>query len=219
MLSFQAGALWENQQILCNELHYTYCIGMDEVGRGALAGPVLAAAVCFDPRTSPFSLDDSKKLSPKKREEIYHTITMQKVYIGLGCCSNTIIDQKNILQATKIAMLEAYKQCLNKITQELSQPRFLVAIDGNMTLALGPEAMPITIVKGDATLASIAAASIIAKVTRDRMMTDLHKDFPNYGFAQHKGYGTNQHFQAIRQIGPSCHHRSSFLTRSIHEHH
>jgi ribonuclease HII len=219
MLSFQDGALWENQQNLCHELHYSYCIGIDEVGRGALAGPVLAAAVCFDPQTSPFSLDDSKKLSPKKREEIYHTIHKQKVYIGLGCCSNAIIDQKNILQATKIAMVEAYEQCLIQITKDLSQPHLLVAIDGNMTLSLGAEAMPLTIIKGDATLASIAAASIIAKVSRDRMMTELHKEYPRYGFAQHKGYGTSQHFQAIQQMGPSCHHRTSFLTWSLYEHH
>lgn len=219
MINFQVGALWENQQNLCQDLQYTYCVGIDEAGRGALAGPVMAAAVCFDPFTQPFFLDDSKKLSPKKREEIYHHINKQKVYLGLGISSNTLIDQKNILQATMIAMLEAYQKCLTQILIDIPNPRLLVAIDGKVNLSLGPEALPLTIIKGDATLASIAAASIIAKVSRDQRMTELHHDFPDYGFAQHKGYGTIQHFQAIRQMGISCHHRTSFLTRSLNDHH
>jgi ribonuclease HII len=219
MINFQVGALWENQHNLCKDLQYTHCIGIDEAGRGALAGPVMAAAVCFDPDTQAFFLDDSKKLSPKKREEIFHLINRQKVYLGLGISSNALIDQKNILQATKLAMIEAYKNCLSQILKDIPNPRLLVMIDGNINLRLGPEALSLTIVKGDATLASIAAASIIAKVSRDHRMTQLHHDFPNYGFAQHKGYGTSQHFQAIHQLGISCHHRTSFLTRSLNDHH
>lgn len=218
MINYQTVTLWENQQQLCHDLRYTYCIGIDEAGRGALAGPVMAAAVCFQPQTQAFFVDDSKKLRPKKREEIFHQIHQQKAYIGLGISSNTLIDQKNILQATKIAMLEAYQNCLTQLMLDVPHPKLLVLIDGNVNLPLGPEAQSLTIVKGDALMASIAAASIVAKVSRDHWMTELHHELPDYGFNQHKGYGTSQHFQAIHQLGISCHHRTSFITRSLYDH-
>ncbi len=219
MINFLKGALWENQYNLCQELQYTHCIGIDEAGRGALAGPVMAAAVCFRPQTQTFFVDDSKKLSPKKREEVFHQIHQEKAYVGLGTSSNALIDEKNILQATKIAMLEAYQKCLSQLMLDIPQPKLLVLIDGNVKLPLGSETHSLTIVKGDALMASIAAASIVAKVSRDRRMTELHYEFPDYGFAQHKGYGTNQHFQAIHQLGISCHHRITFISRSLYEHH
>jgi len=174
--------------------------GVDEAGRGPLAGPVVAAAVMFDKDIHLYGIDDSKKLNAKKRGELYEVILEKASCFGVGVVSHLIVDERNILQATFKAMHEAIKQLRPKPQQLL--------IDGNRFLGVG---IPFqTIVDGDAKCFSIAAASIIAKVTRDRLMLDYDKQFPDYGFAQHKGYGTKQHIEAIRKYGLCEIHRKSF---------
>ena len=177
-----------------------YVAGVDEAGRGPLAGPVVAAAVMFPPGTWIEGVDDSKKISSKRREEMFEIICQQALGVGTGIISHTIIDQVNILQATVQAMTVA--------VSKLSPPPQHLLIDGR---AFGPTSIPATpIIDGDAKCFSIAAASIIAKVTRDRLMCEWDKQFPQYGFARHKGYGTKEHFQAIRKFGPCEIHRRSF---------
>jgi ribonuclease HII len=174
--------------------------GVDEAGRGPLAGPVVAAAVIFDKDVRLDGIDDSKKLNAKKRDELFEMIEENASSIGVGIISNVIVDEVNILQATFRAMHEAIKQLKPKPQQLL--------VDGNRFLGNG---IPFqTIVDGDAKCFSIAAASIIAKVTRDRLMFEFDEQFPEYGFAQHKGYGTKQHIAAIRKYGLSEIHRKSF---------
>ncbi len=181
--------------------------GIDEVGRGPLAGPVVACAVMISAELfkdlSVFKdINDSKKLSVKRRDKWYKILTKcDQIKWGIGIISEKIIDKINILEATKLAMLEAIK----KLGQN---PDFLL-IDGNFTLDisdLNQKAIP----QGDTKSISIAAASIIAKVTRDRMMLKFHEDFPEYGFDKHKGYGTTFHCQAIKKFGPCSIHRRSF---------
>lgn len=177
-----------------------YVAGIDEAGRGPLAGPVVAAAVMFAPGTWIEGVDDSKKIPSKQREEMFEIICQQALSIGTGIVSHTIIDQVNILQATLQAMAEAVSR-LTPLPQHL-------LVDGR---AYGPTSIPATpIIDGDARCFSIAAASIIAKVTRDKLMLEWDKHFPQYGFAKHKGYGTKEHFDAIRRFGPCEIHRRSF---------
>lgn len=179
--------------------------GIDEVGRGPLAGPVVASAVIIskelfkDP--SKFKgINDSKKLSVKSREKWYDfLVKCEKIKWGIGIISEKIIDKINILEATKLAMMEALKKM---------KPDFLL-IDGNFMLEisdLNQKAIP----RGDAKAISIAAASIIAKVTRDRMMRVFHEDYPQYGFDKHKGYGTQLHCEMIKKFGSCAIHRRSF---------
>lgn len=180
--------------------------GVDEAGRGPLAGPVVAAAVVFPPGTELEGLNDSKKFSPKKRESLFETI--QKLAdFGIGIISERVIDQVNIYQATRLAMKEAIER--------LPKPPDHLLIDGNMTLdlPLSQEA----IVQGDAKVASIAAASILAKVTRDRLMLEYHTQYPLYGFDRHKGYPSAKHIEAIHQYGLSPIHRRSFRVRPLEE--
>lgn len=182
--------------------------GIDEVGKGPLAGPVVACAVIIDKNFIMESADifekirDSKKLSPKQREKWHKILTEnEKIRYGIGLISEKLIDRINILKATKLAMLEAVRKM--KIL-----PDFIL-IDGNFTLEqldLNQKAVP----KGDAKIISIAAASIIAKVTRDRLMIAYHKKYPNYSFDRHKGYGTKLHFEALKKHGPCPIHRRSF---------
>ena len=161
--------------------------GVDEAGRGPLAGPVCAAAVILPPGLEIPGLNDSKKLTDKKRRELY----------------DIMIDEINILQATFLAMERAM--------QKLSPQPELALIDGNRTKDFG---LPVrTIVKGDSLSASIAAASILAKVTRDRLMEEYDAQYPQYGFAVHKGYGTKRHYEALREFGPSPIHRKTFLKK------
>jgi ribonuclease HII len=176
--------------------------GVDEAGRGSLAGPVVAAAVIFHPGASIPDVDDSKKLSPARREMLFPLI-FQKADVGIGVVHSEAIDEINILQATLLAMRQA-------LDQLYTQPEH-VLVDGNTRV---PTDLPqTTIVKGDSLSASIAAASIVAKVTRDRMMVDYERTFPGYGFARHKGYGTLIHREAIRRLGSSAIHRKSFKVR------
>ncbi len=173
--------------------------GIDEAGRGPWAGPVVAAAVILDPDDLPEGLNDSKKLIPARRAEL-HDIILAKAEVGIGIVDVAVIDRDNILQATYAAMIQA-------VTALASAPLFAL-VDGNRAPKL---ACPVeTVIEGDGKCLSIAAASIIAKVTRDRMMVDLDQQYPGYGFAKHKGYGTAEHQEALARLGPTTHHRRSF---------
>lgn len=177
--------------------------GVDEAGRGPLAGPVVAAAVIFAPEHFIEGVNDSKVLLPEEREELYKTIVREALSFGVGIVDHRVIDSINILQATYRAMHEAIIQ--------LSITPSILFVDGNRFLDKG---IPFkTIIDGDALSFSIAAASIIAKVTRDRLMVEYDKEFPEYGFAQHKGYATLQHREAIKQFGLCEIHRRSFTVK------
>lgn len=173
--------------------------GIDEAGRGPWAGPVVAAAVILDPDRIPSGIDDSKVLQEDDREALYARLTATAC-IGIGIADVARIDRDNILKATLWAMGEALQQL---------QPRPLLAlVDGNHAPRLACATR--TIVKGDAKCLSIAAASIVAKVTRDRLMVSLAREFPGYGFERHKGYGTPEHRAALGKLGVTPHHRRSF---------
>ena len=185
---------------------YNVIAGVDEAGRGPLAGPVVAAAVVFQPEVLNFKLKekgirDSKTLSGKKREELYEFIIQKAQLWGVGIVSEKVIDEINILRASLMAMEKAVKNLKNS-------PDFLL-IDGCHTLDNYP-ASQIAAPKGDRDIISISAASIVAKVTRDRIMLDFHQKFPRYGFDRHKGYGTRFHLEKIREYGPCEIHRRSF---------
>lgn len=184
--------------------HQAIC-GIDEVGRGPFAGPVVAGAVIL-PKDHPILyLNDSKKLSEKKREELYEVILKEAVATGIGMASPARIDEINILQATYEAMREA----VSKLTV---RPQILL----NDAVTIPQMYIPqVPIIKGDAKSISIAAASIIAKVTRDRLMREYDKVMPEYGFASHKGYGAASHIEAIRKYGPSPIHRATFIRNFI----
>jgi ribonuclease HII len=180
---------------------YQRICGIDEAGRGPLAGPVVAAAVILDPEKEILYLNDSKQLSEKKREVLYDEIMEKAACVSVGMAGWERIDEINILQAD----FEAMREALQKMPM---QPDLLL----NDAVTIPDVSIrQIPIVHGDALSASIAAASIIAKVTRDRIMADYDKRYPEYGFASHKGYGTKAHIQALQQYGPSPIHRKSFL--------
>lgn len=177
--------------------------GVDEAGRGPLAGPVCAAAVILPPNLEIPGLNDSKKLTDKRRRELFPIIKEQALTYGIGFASHEEIDQINILQATYLAMERAIAQ--------LSIKPELALIDGNRAKDFG---IPVqTVVKGDSLSASIAAASILAKVSRDDLMTQAAQDYPQYQFDIHKGYGTKAHYQALTEYGPSPIHRMTFLKK------
>lgn len=185
-----------------NELYKTgikYIAGVDEVGRGPLVGPVVCAAVILPPEYINEEINDSKKLSEKKREMLYDVIFDNALAIGIGISSEKVIDKINILEATKKAMLEAIDNL--KIKPEH------ILIDAVKLDTLIPST---SIIKGDAKSQSIAAASIIAKVTRDRMMILLDKEYPMYDFKHNKGYGTKKHIEAIYKYGVLDSHRKTF---------
>lgn len=175
--------------------------GVDEVGRGCLAGPVVAAAVILAPDTRMPGLNDSKKLTPAVRASLLDVITTEALGVGVGQCSPGEIDELNILWASMEAMRRA--------VLDLALEPDLLLIDGNRTIPDAPWPQE-TLVKGDARSLSIAAASVVAKVTRDRLMVRLHNEFPAYGWDGHKGYPTAEHYTALRTHGPSPHHRRSF---------
>lgn len=178
--------------------------GVDEAGRGPLVGSVVAGAVVLDPNQPILGLKDSKKLSPAKREYLYAEIMQKAKAWGIGQASSIEIDELNILQATMVAMRRAVEDLANRLGEWPSK----ALIDGNRCPQL-----PITseaIIQGDAKEPAISAASIIAKVTRDQQMQDLHLRHPQYGFNQHMGYPTEVHIQALRQHGPCLEHRRSF---------
>ena len=172
---------------------------MDEVGRGPLAGSVVTACVAIPEEPVLLWIDDSKKLSESRREKVYEEIMKHALYIGLGEIGPEEIDRINILQATKQAMRAAAAKV----------PADCFLIDAVANLGLNVKEIPI--IKGDATSYSIAAASIIAKVTRDREMTEADKLWPEYGFARNKGYGTKEHIEALKKYGPCPIHRRSFI--------
>lgn len=177
--------------------------GVDEAGRGPLAGPVCAAAVILPSHIQIPGLNDSKKLTDKKRRELYPVIMEKAVAYGIGFASHEEIDTINILQATYLAMERA-------IAQLTVKPE-LALIDGNRAKDFG---LPVqTVIKGDSLSASIAAASILAKVTRDDLMLDAAAEYPQYAFDVHKGYGTKAHYEALTAYGPSPIHRMSFLKK------
>ena len=174
--------------------------GVDEAGRGPLAGPVFAAAVILDDLLPIQGLADSKKLTPKKREHLYEIIKAQALCFCVATASVEEIDQLNILQATLLAMQRAVKGLRLKPSK--------VLVDGNRLPVLDIRAE--AIVKGDSTVPSISAASILAKVERDRWCVEVDAQFPNYGFLTHKGYGTQMHLRALQEPGPCVLHRRSF---------
>ena len=179
--------------------------GLDEVGRGPLAGPVCAAAVILPPNSEWEGLNDSKKLSAKKRDLLFEQIKSGAIAYAVGLIEPEKIDEVNILNASFLAMKQAMEQ--------LSVTPDHLLIDGNQCRFL-PE--PYTcIVKGDSKVASIAAASIIAKVTRDRLMDEYDAIYPQYGFKKHKGYPTKEHIEAVRTYGPCPIHRRSFLKKIL----
>ena len=198
----EAPDLWLYEHEAAREGFACVC-GVDEAGRGPLAGPVCAAAVILPPDAVIDGLNDSKKLTDKKRRALYDVITGQAVSYGIAFADEREIDEINILQATFLAMRRAFEQ--------LSVQPDVALIDGNR--APGLSCCERTIVHGDALSASIAAASILAKVTRDRLMEDYDAQYPQYGFAVHKGYGTQRHYAALREFGACPIHRQTFLRK------
>lgn len=194
MWQIEDGLYGQGVQVIC---------GVDEAGRGPLAGPVCAAAVILPPHLEIPGLDDSKKLTDRRRRELLPIIQQQAIAYGIGLASHEEIDEINILQATYLAMERALAQ-LNV------QPDH-VLIDGNRAKDFG---LPVTtVVKGDSLSANIAAASILAKVTRDELMENMAVEYPQYQFEIHKGYGTKAHYAALTEYGPSPIHRMTFLKK------
>ena len=196
--------LWELENAVHGEGYGVVC-GVDEAGRGPLAGPVCAAAVILPRGLVIAGLNDSKKLTEKRRESLYGEITSSAEAYGIAFASVEEIEELNILGATYLAM--------NRAIAALGRDIDLALIDGNRNS--GIEYPSRAVVKGDSLCASIATASVLAKVTRDRYMTELDERYPGYGFAKHKGYGTKAHYAAIRELGASPVHRPSFL-RKMH---
>lgn len=195
-------SLWDIEDANREEGYAVIC-GVDEAGRGPLAGPVCAAAVILPEHLCIPGLDDSKKLSDKRRRELFPIIQQEAIAYGTGYASEKEIDEINILQATFLAMKRALAQLQIKPD--------LALIDGNRTTDFGVPAK--AVVHGDARSASIAAASILAKVSRDNVMLELAKNYPGYGFEIHKGYGTKQHYAALSELGACEIHRMTFLRK------
>ena len=194
--------MWEIEDSYL-EKGLTCICGVDEAGRGPLAGPVCAAAVILPSHVDIPGLNDSKKLSDKKRRELFPVILEKAVAYGIALVDHSEIDEINILQATYAAMRRAIEQ--------LSVKPELALVDGNRATDFG---VPVeTVVKGDSRSASIAAASILAKVTRDDLMLEMAQTYPEYGFEIHKGYGTKAHYEALAQHGPCPIHRMTFLKK------
>ena len=192
---------WYAYQREAERQGFSAVCGIDEAGRGPLAGPVYAAAVILPHGCMISGLDDSKKLSEKKREELFDVIIESALGYGISWATEQEIDQVNILQATFLAMRRA--------VEAMSAPADYALVDGN---CMPPLPVPgETVVKGDGRSLCIAAASVLAKVSRDRVMREMDKKYPEYGFAQHKGYGTKAHYAAIREYGVLPVHRRSFL--------
>lgn len=187
----------------CMEEGFQVICGVDEAGRGPLAGPVCAAAVILPPHLELPGLNDSKKLTDKRRRELFPLIKERAIAYGIAFATHLEIDEINILQATYLAMERALAQ--------LNVKPDIALIDGNRAKDFG---LPVkTVVHGDSLSASIAAASILAKVTRDDLMLQMAEDYPQYGFEVHKGYGTKAHYEALRTYGESPIHRKSFLKK------
>ncbi|MBR5497569.1 MAG: ribonuclease HII [Clostridia bacterium] len=191
-----------------NQYHaegYNVICGVDEAGRGPLAGPVYAAAVILPDGLEELGINDSKKMSEKKREQLFDIVTENAIAYGVGFATEKEIDEINILNATYLAMRRA--------VEAMGVKPDMVFVDGNRKPSTGYE--EITIVKGDAKSISIAAASILAKVSRDRYMRELAEKYPEYEFERHKGYGTKLHYEKIEQYGILPDHRRSFLKKIL----
>lgn len=186
---------------------YGIVCGIDEVGRGPLAGPVVAGAVILPRDCQILYLNDSKKLTERRRELLYDEIMEKAVSVGIGVVSQQRIDEINILQAT----YEAMRQAVGKLTVSPD-----VLLNDAVTIP-GLSQKQVPIIKGDAKSLSIAAASVVAKVTRDRMMTALDEKYPGYGFASNKGYGSAAHIAALKELGPCRLHRRTFIRNFVHE--
>lgn len=194
--------MWQIEKEIFEQGYQLVC-GVDEAGRGPLAGPVCAAAVILPPEIDIPGLDDSKKLSDKKRRELFPAIQEKAVAYAIAMADHSEIDEINILQATFLAMKRAVSQLSVK-------PDFAL-VDGNRETDFG---VPVrTVIHGDSLSASIAAASILAKVTRDDLMLEMAKQYPQYSFEVHKGYGTKAHYAALTEHGPCPIHRMSFLKK------
>ena len=188
---------------------YSLIAGVDEVGRGPLAGPVVAAACIFDRDVDIVGIDDSKKLSEKKREQLFDEIKDKALAYGIGEASCEVIDEINILEATKLAMKRAIEEA-DKMLESKGRDRIQIVIfDAVKINDLKKKQM--SVIKGDQTYFSVAAASILAKVTRDNLMKEYDKVYPEYGFASNKGYGTKAHYEGIKKAGITEIHRKSFL--------
>ena len=194
--------LWSFENSVYDEGYSLVC-GVDEAGRGPLAGPVCAAAVILPKGLIIPGLDDSKKISEKKRDELFEIIKEKALTYGIAFASVEEIEKYNILAATFIAM--------NRAISQLNPKSDIALIDGNRTKGIEIESR--SVVKGDSKCADIAAASILAKVTRDRYMLEMAEKFPQYYFEKHKGYGTKLHYETIREYGPCEIHRLSFLKK------
>lgn len=194
--------LWSFENSVYDEGYSLVC-GVDEAGRGPLAGPVCAAAVILPKGLIIPGLDDSKKISEKKRDELFEIIKEKALTYGIAFASVEEIEEYNILAATFIAM--------NRAISQLNPKPDIALIDGNRTKGIEIESR--SVVKGDSKCADIAAASILAKVTRDRYMLEMAEKFPQYYFEKHKGYGTKLHYETIREYGPCEIHRLSFLKK------
>lgn len=184
---------------------YSYICGIDEAGRGPLAGPVVAGAVILPKDCRILYINDSKKLSEKRRNELFDIIKEEAVTYGIGIIDAARIDEINILQAT----YEAMRSAINNLN-----PSPDILLNDAVTIPK-VDIKQVPIIKGDAKSISIAAASVLAKVTRDRIMEEYDKKYPEYGFAKHKGYGTKQHIQALEQFGASHIHRRTFITKFV----
>ncbi len=198
--------LMEDWEVQAKAEGYRAVAGVDEAGRGPLAGPVVAGAIILPERLDLGGLDDSKKLSEQQRNYFYEKLTGATANWAVGIVGVDLIDEINILQAARLAMKQA--------VEKLPQVPDLVLVDGNQEITIGMDQK--ILVGGDRRCLSIAAASVLAKVTRDRLMQDLHSHFPDYGFDRHKGYGTRLHRDRIAEIGPCLHHRKSF--KGVKEH-
>lgn len=183
--------------------------GIDEAGRGPLAGPVYAAAVILPDGCEIEGLNDSKKLTEKKREALFDVVRQKALYWGIGSADEKEIDEINILQATFLAMRRA--------VENMGIKPDLALVDGNQKPHIADGIEEVTVIKGDAKSMSIAAASILAKVSRDRFMLEIAEKYPEYEFPKHKGYGTKLHYEKIAEYGVSDIHRKSFLKKIIGE--
>lgn len=181
---------------------YQAIAGIDEVGRGPLAGPVVTACVILPKNCKIKHLNDSKKIPKKHHEEIYQEILARALGIGIGIVDNNVIDQINIYEATKVGMLQA----INQLKGEVTRPDYLLIDAMHLETSIPQQSL----IKGDANSLSIAAASIVAKVTRDRMMADYANDYPGYAFEKNVGYGTKEHLEGLKKYGITPIHRKTF---------
>lgn len=188
-----------------------YIGGVDEVGRGPLAGPVTAACVVLPEDFDVLGVDDSKKLSEKKREELFDKIKEKALAVGIGMCDNRVIDEINILEATKKAMAEAIARADRQLTEKGLSDEGVEHLLIDAVSLKDVDTPQTSTIKGDAQSLSIAAASIVAKVTRDRLMAEYHRQYPFYGFDSNKGYGTKAHYEGIDKYGITPIHRKTFL--------